>query len=102
MGLLGWLTGRKATWKEKLDAGARVIDVRSPAEFKAGHVKGSRNIPLDRIGEEAARLNKEEAVVLCCASGARSGMAKGILKNKGIEVYNGGSWRSVDNYLNKK
>lgn len=102
MGLLEWLTGRKAAWKEKIDAGAKVIDVRSPGEFSSGHVKGSQNIPLEKIGAASEKLKKEGPLVLCCASGTRSAMAKSILKSKGLDVYNGGSWRSVANYKASK
>lgn len=78
---------------------ADIIDVRSPEEFMGGHAEGSVNIPLQEIAE---RLDEIKAlgkpVVLCCASGNRSGMAKNYLSQQGIECYNGGSWLDV-NYL---
>lgn len=79
------------------DRGAVVIDVRTPAEFKGGHVKGAKNYPLQTIqgkAGEIAKLNKP--IILCCASGMRSGQATSILKSAGIECVNGGSWTKVD------
>jgi rhodanese-related sulfurtransferase len=70
-----------------------IIDVRSPQEFDAGHVKNSKNIPLQTIQKAIPELKKSGKVVITvCRSGSRSGMAKSILKSAGIEVYNGGSW----------
>lgn len=80
---------------ELLRAGAQVVDVRSAAEFAAGHVAGSRNIPLDEIERRAGELDRKHCVVLCCASGARSGIALGKLRRRGFpQVVNGGSWRN--------
>lgn len=79
---------------------AVVVDVRTPAEFKGGHVKGSINIPLMSISSAQSKLKGKSPIVLCCASGNRSGQAVGILKSMGFnEVYNGGSWRSVSKYV---
>lgn len=77
--------------------GARLIDVRSHAEYEMGHIEGSENIPLDRIGQAYQRLQKDGRVlVLCCASGRRSGMATNTLKDLGLKaVYNGGGWRGL-------
>jgi rhodanese-related sulfurtransferase len=70
-----------------------IIDVRSPQEFDAGHVKNSKNIPLQTIQKAIPELKKSGKVVITvCRSGSRSGMAKSILKSAGIEVYNGGPW----------
>jgi rhodanese-related sulfurtransferase len=76
--------------------GAVIIDVRTASEFSEGHVKGAKNIPLDRISSEVEKIRKmNKPVITCCRSGARSGQATGILKSAGIEVYNGGPWQSV-------
>ena len=83
--------------KEKLAEGAIVIDVRTTGEFSGGHVKGSKNIPLNEISSKIHQIKKwDKPIITCCASGIRSGSAKSILKNHGIEVYNGGSWSSVN------
>ena len=83
--------------KDAIRKGAIVIDVRTPQEFDGGKVPASINIPVDRIAANAERIkNMTRPVVFCCASGARSGNAVSIMKQKGMkEVYNGGSWYSV-------
>ena len=75
-----------------------VIDVRTPQEFMGGHVTGSINIPLDEIPQKIDELKKMPQIVLCCASGGRSGQATTFLKQHGIACMNGGSWLNV-NYL---
>jgi len=82
---------------DKMKSGAVVIDVRSPNEYAAGHLNNSLNIPLNEIPNKIAKLKSlQKPLVLCCASGARSGQAKRFLEGKGVkDIYNGGSWRSV-------
>lgn len=85
---------------ELLEKGAVILDVRSSAEFKTGHIKGSKNIPLDQIGSHIQSLKKlNKPIITCCVSGNRSGSAEGILKHNGIEAYNGGSWQNVERHL---
>jgi rhodanese-related sulfurtransferase len=80
-------------YKLLVQNGAVIIDVRSPQEFDNGHIKGSKNIPVNIIQREVNSIKKiGKPIITVCQSGARSGMAKGILKSAGIEVYNGGSW----------
>lgn len=88
---------------EILAQGATVIDVRSPAEYSGGHVSGSMNIPLDQIPHKLPKIKKiKGAIVLCCASGMRSGNATSLLKSNHIDqVYNGGSWTKVNRLLNQ-
>lgn len=87
------LFGPKADFKVLVASGATIIDVRSPQEFDAGHVKNSKNIPLQTIQKAIPELKKSGKVVITvCRSGSRSGMAKSILKSAGIKVYNGGPW----------
>ena len=99
MGILSFLFGNSKT-KEKvknlLDNGALIIDVRTPDEYRGGHIKESVNIPLNLIPKKANELKrKNKSIVVCCRSGARSGMAASQLKQAGIEVENGGAWNSV-------
>lgn len=83
--------------KELIANGAVIIDVRTPAEFQGGHVAGSKNIPLQNIDSRLAEIKKiKKPVVLCCASGNRSGQATEFLKAKGLECENGGSWMQVN------
>ena len=73
-------------------AGAQIIDVRTPAEFDQGHAAQSRNIPLDQFQARIPEIDPALPVLLCCASGGRSGMARGQLKRMGyVNVFNLGS-----------
>ena len=90
------LFGGNQQLSEYLAQGAVVIDVRTPGEFSGGHVKGSRNMPLSDIGNRVAEIKKlNKPVVLCCASGMRSGQATRLLKQQGIDCINGGGWGKV-------
>mgnify|MGYP003674965977 CR=1 FL=1 len=83
-------------FKDLRATGARIIDVRTPAEFSAGSIKESVNIPLDQLQKNMTNLKKNKLpIIVCCASGHRSGNAKSILEKQGFEVYNGGSWKSL-------
>lgn len=80
--------------------GAIIIDVRSRNEYQAGHIQGSRNIPLDKIGNEAKRIKElHKPVVTVCQSGTRSRMARSILTSAGVETYNGGGWLDLKRKL---
>ena len=79
---------------------ATIIDVRTPAEFSSGHVKGSINIPLQKIPGRLNELKSMQKIVLCCASGNRSGQATAFLKQNSIDCENGGSWMDVNYHVN--
>lgn len=73
--------------------GAIFVDVRSAAEFASANAPGTINIPLQELGSRLGEIPKATPVVLCCASGTRSGMAKMLLKKNGYQqVYNVGTW----------
>ena len=76
---------------------ATVIDVRTPMEFSMGCVQGSINIPLDQVPQKIEEFkNMKKPVVICCASGGRSGQAVQFLEANGVEgIYNGGGWNMV-------
>jgi rhodanese-related sulfurtransferase len=79
-----------------------IVDVRTYGEFMGGNVVDSINIPLNEIPERIEELKAMKApLILCCASGARSGQAQHFLSQFGIECYNGGSWLSVNYYKSK-
>ena len=80
--------------------GAQIIDVRTPGEYSAGHVKGSVNIPLNSLSAHLTKLSQSKPIITCCASGMRSASARQILMSKGFEdVYNGGPWRVLEHKL---
>ncbi|MBK9282851.1 MAG: rhodanese-like domain-containing protein [Sphingobacteriaceae bacterium] len=85
---------------EWIKNGAVILDVRSKGEYSSGHVKGSVNIPVDQLASNLNKLkNKEQPIITCCASGMRSGSAKGYLKSLGYtKVHNGGSWVNLKKY----
>jgi phage shock protein E len=73
-----------------------IVDVRTPAEFAGGHVEGSINIPLQEIPVRVQEIkNLSQPIILCCASGNRSGQATAFLKGHKIDCSNGGSWHDV-------
>lgn len=91
--------GPKVDLKEMMKQGAMIVDVRTPAEYQGGHIKGSVNIPLQVLDKNITKLKKDKPVITCCASGMRSGSAKSMLKAKGFDVHNGGGWNSLQNKL---
>ena len=66
---------------------AVVLDVRSMAEFKDGHIVNSINIPLNGLGNNLKQIEKhrDKPVVIVCRSGSRSGSACGVLRKNGFE-----------------
>jgi rhodanese-related sulfurtransferase len=99
MGLLSFLFGgskKQDRIIEALQAGAKIVDVRTPGEFRQGHAKGSVNIPLGNLAQKTAQLQKEnQPIILCCRSGARAGNAASILQGVGIQSINAGAWQAV-------
>lgn len=91
--------GPKADIAELLAEGATIVDVRTPKEFAGGHAKGAINIPLSNLGAEMNKIRQlEQPIITCCRSGQRSGIGASLLRKKGIEVYNGGSWQQVEKW----
>ena len=99
MGFFSKLFGPKVDLQDLIqNQNAYIVDVRTPGEFKQGKVKGSVNIPLNTIANAEGKLKGRSPIVLCCASGMRSGQATRILKGKGYDAYNGGSWQNVNRF----
>ena len=87
---------------ERLKNGALVIDVRSPGEFSSGHLAKAINIPLDEIESELPKRvkDKNQVLLLHCASGMRSGMAKSKLRGIGYaNTFNLGSYGRAESIL---
>ena len=91
----------KTDYTQLVKAGAIIVDVRTKGEFAGGHIRGSINISLDKLGSNLPQLRKKnKPVITCCASGIRSASAKRLLKANGFtEVYNGGAWMSLQNKI---
>ncbi|NGO39085.1 rhodanese-like domain-containing protein [Limisphaera ngatamarikiensis] len=68
-----------------LKAGAQVVDVRTPEEYRQGHVSGATNVPLDQIRARAPQVfpDKQRPLLLYCRSGRRSSLAEQELKQIG-------------------
>jgi len=66
-----------------LASGAKLVDVRSPAEFASGHLDGAINMPLPDLDRRHKELDADGVVLLYCASGMRSRTAMNKLKAKG-------------------
>jgi len=91
---------KKIDYKSLIGRGAIILDVRSPGEFNARHIKGSRNIPVERLTGKMAEIKSlRRPIITVCKSGARSAMAKSILAAAGIEVHNGGAWYTLEKKL---
>ena len=94
------LFGPGTDFKALTEAGAIILDVRSPQEFDRGNIKGSKNIPVNTIKREISTIKKwNKTVISVCQSGDRSSLAIYVLKSAGIEVYNGGSWFGLESKI---
>jgi rhodanese-related sulfurtransferase len=79
--------GSSAEAHKLLEAGALLVDVRSPGEFAGGHLAGAINVPVGEMGSRAKELAKKgKPIVVYCASGMRSGAAAAQLKGAGVQV----------------
>ena len=68
---------------------AILIDVRTPAEYREGHIPGVVNIPLAEIEKRLGEIPKDKKVVLICRTGNRSAQGTKFLRGKGFEnVFN--------------
>ena len=64
--------------------GAVLLDVRTPDEYRQGHIPGSKNVPLQSISKVAGKIdNKATPMFVHCLSGARSRQATAILQQMG-------------------
>ena len=88
--------GPKLDYKELVEAGAIIVDVRTKGEYQCGCIRESINIPVQDLQRHLGRFKKDKAIITCCASGMRSGTARRILLSHGFkEVYNGGAWSNL-------
>lgn len=88
---------------KKLEQGAIILDVRTPSEYKTGHIKGSINIPLSRLHADKLPLDKNKTYITVCSHGLRSVKAMNLLKEKGYkQVFNGGALADLESEINHK
>ncbi|MEG1585918.1 MAG: rhodanese-like domain-containing protein [Bacteroidales bacterium] len=66
----------------------QIVDVRTPAEYKSGHIPDAINIDLKSsdFDAKAGTLDKGRPVAIYCRSGARSKIAARKLSEKGYQV----------------
>jgi len=90
------------------EPGVRLLDVRTPGEYEAAHLRGSYNVPLDTLGEHAEeiRAHVDEPVVLVCQTGGRARRAEEALRSAGmpnLHVLEGGvsGWISSGRGVNR-
>jgi phage shock protein E len=92
----GKSSGNNDELKKQIAAGAFLVDVRTPDEFKSGSAKGAVNIPLDTVMQNLKQFEGKNHIVVFCRSGNRSGQAKSILESNGFKnITNGGTWQDV-------
>ena len=85
--------------RQKLQSGALLIDVRTPAEFGSRSLPGAINVPVDAIQSGITNhvTNKSQAVLLHCRSGRRSAIAEKELRTLGYtNVFNIGSFERAE------
>ena len=104
-----YLSPSKATRLMNNHSDALILDVRAAADFKKGHIKGAKNIPLSDFAGSVEKLtaDKDKPVLVYCNSGNTVTRAIKMLKKAGFEQVNnldGGiaAWREANMPLSKK
>jgi phage shock protein E len=93
-------TEPKVDFKALVASGATILDVRTPDEYATGCIKGSVNIALNVLPQKYELLNKQNPIIVYCASGMRSASAKALLVQYGFnEVYDGGGMHRLRSNL---
>jgi rhodanese-related sulfurtransferase len=69
------------------DGSGQVIDVREPYEREAGHIAGSRHVPLQDLAAQADTVDRDRPVIFQCRSGARSLMAAQAFRRAGYDAW---------------
>lgn len=94
--LLGGARAPAELVRQRIASGAKIVDVRTPGEFRGGAYPGAVNIPLQILAGRLREIPKNRPVVLYCASGMRSASAARVLKRAGYEdVVNAGGLRHM-------
>jgi phage shock protein E len=86
-GIFFWLKRSdvsSADARKMVESGASLVDVRSPEEYRAGHIDGAVNIPVGELDRRMGEIPKDRGVVLYCQSGMRSARAASLLRDAGF------------------
>jgi rhodanese-related sulfurtransferase len=75
-----------AEWIDR-DAELQVVDVREGYEREAGHIAGSRHIPLVELSSRAGEIESDRPVVFSCRVGSRSDMAAQAFRASGLQAF---------------
>jgi rhodanese-related sulfurtransferase len=67
----------------KNDTNITILDVRTPKEYRSGHIKNSILVPLDSLEENLDKIPKDKKIIVYCRSGNRSINASRVLKKHG-------------------
>lgn len=99
--LLGYIKADALTEKQKLpqtsvqelkaslqNGGPLLLDVRTPTEWKNGHIESARHIPLSSFGKQLPDLPNDRPIAIICGSGYRSSIATSLLQARGHRVEN--------------
>lgn len=92
MGLFSKLLGKKyetitaTAAQDALSNGALLVDVRSNAEWNAGHAPAATHLSVENVRNHAGRLPKGAQIITICRSGARSAQAAQALADLGYQV----------------
>ncbi|MNJ91956.1 Thiosulfate sulfurtransferase PspE precursor [compost metagenome] len=81
---------------KKIEQGAVILDVRTPTEYKTGHLEGSVNLQLSKLHADELPLDKSKTYITVCSHGLRSVKAMNLLKEKGYKVFNGGALADLE------
>jgi len=84
---------------KKAGEGVQIVDVRTPAEWKSGHIPGARHFFVPYLRDNIAKLDRDRTTVLYCNSGYRASIAASVLQQEGFgDVRNvPGSWQAWTN-----
>ena len=93
--VLKYSKGNTKNYKELLNQGAIIIDVRTESEYKSGHIKNSINVPLKDLTYRINEFDKKDNIVTVCAAGMRAESAKKFFESRGYNVANGGRWSNL-------
>jgi rhodanese-related sulfurtransferase len=74
--------------KSSPDSRPVLLDVRQPEEYRAGHIQGTKLIPLGDLSQRMSELPRDREIICVCRSGNRSGSATRMLASAGFQAVN--------------